>query len=236
MNILNVIKEKISSNAELNMPGISIFLNPFTYLKVRNDVELLHKCDKIFIDGQWLCHFLNWFGVVRVERCSFDNSSAAPIVLTYSNIQKEKLIFVGTDAKSSKKFKEYIDVNYPDIDVLHYRDGYFNSEIEYQETIDLIVDLKPHLIIVGMGFIKQERFLIHAFEKGYKGKAYTCGGFMHQTANKGHNYYPKWVNRFNLRFVYRIWDEPKLIRRYVVDYALFVVMFLKDLMTRSDER
>ena len=79
-----------------------------------------------------------------------------------------------------------------------------------------------------MGVLNQEEFLAGLFSNGWNGVGYSCGGFMHQTSSKGHHYYANWVNKFNLRFVYRIWDEPKLIKRYTLDYMRFVIVFICD--------
>jgi N-acetylglucosaminyldiphosphoundecaprenol N-acetyl-beta-D-mannosaminyltransferase len=224
------IKQKVGSPSDLSNEGVSIFLNPFTYLKIRNNRKLLSECDTIYIDGQWLVYFLSWFKIVNIKRCSFDNTSAAPIVLSDANLNKSTLVFIGSTQEAAEGFKAYLTKNYPNIKIPYYRNGYFNSELEWQNEIDRIQISKPNLVIVGMGFLKQEAFAIAVSQKGFKGKIFTCGGFIHQTASKGHKYYPSWVDKYNLRFAYRIWDEPKLIRRYTLDYSLFVCYFLIDII------
>ena len=77
-----------------------------------------------------------------------------------------------------------------------------------------------------MGTPLQEQFLIDLQKSGWVGKGYTCGGFLHQTAN-GIQYYPKWINRLGLRAFYRMYDEPQLIKRYFIDYpqAICIIVF-----------
>ena len=55
----------------------------------------------------------------------------------------------------------------------------------------------------------------------------TCGGFLHQTANNI-KYYPNWIDRFNLRGFYRMYDEPYLIKRYFVWYPWALIKYTID--------
>jgi len=226
--MLKIIKNKLVSSKELNKKGVYFYLNPYSYLLLRKKKSLLDEAEYICIDGQWLCHFLKLFGISSVERCSFDNSSAAPIVFKYAENHAQKVVLIGTDKEAAEKFKLYLLDTYPSLNIVLSRDGYFKSQYEISQSHQTILDLQADLVIVGMGAIKQEEYLIALKEKGWSGSGYTCGGFMHQTARKGHKYYPNWVNKFDLRFIYRIWDEPKLLRRYTIDYGRFAIVFIKD--------
>ena len=97
------------------------------------------------------------------------------------------------------------------------------------KAIEIILALKPSIVVVGMGTPRQEQFLVDLKEAGYNGTGYTCGGFFHQTAGKM-DYYPNWADKFHLRWLYRIIDEPKLFKRYTVDYSWFLVVFLYDVI------
>ncbi|MEC7527357.1 MAG: glycosyltransferase, partial [Bacteroidota bacterium] len=52
-------------------------------------------------------------------------------------------------------------------------------------------------------------------------------GFLHQSFQNT-DYYPNWVNKLNVRWLYRIYNEPKLIKRYTIDYSWFLVVFMYD--------
>ena len=80
-----------------------------------------------------------------------------------------------------------------------------------------------------MGTPKQEEFLLDLSQAGWKGTGYTCGGFLHQTA-QNIKYYPKWIDLFNLRAIYRIYDEPRLIKRYMLEYPIALIYILSDLI------
>lgn len=228
MSMLKIVSQKVTDENEKS--GLSFFLNPYSYLELRKQQKLLSSADNIYIDGQWLCHFLKWFGVTNVKRCSFDNSSLAPNVFSLIEKSRAKVAVIGSDRESSEEFKKYLLNQYPDLNLVISQDGYFKDAQEIKQTHLDIIDKQVDLVIVGMGVIRQESFLKELKELGWNGSGYTCGGFMHQTASKGHDYYPAWVDKLNLRFAYRIWDEPKLFRRYTLDYGLFVAVFILDLL------
>ena len=60
-----------------------------------------------------------------------------------------------------------------------------------------------------------------------EGIGFTCGGFIHQTANNEIEYYPLWIDRMNLRFVYRMYKEKHTRKRYVqVTFYFFLHAFV----------
>lgn len=63
-------------------------------------------------------------------------------------------------------------------------------------------------------------------EAGFKGIGFTCGGFIHQTAKNEIDYYPAWVNRMNVRFIYRMYKEPHTRKRYLQAALVFPARFI----------
>ncbi len=60
----------------------------------------------------------------------------------------------------------------------------------------------------------------------FQGIGFTCGGFVHQTAMNRMHYYPNWVDKMNLRFVYRMYKEKHTRTRYLQAAFLFPVRFI----------
>ncbi|MEC7998984.1 MAG: WecB/TagA/CpsF family glycosyltransferase, partial [Bacteroidota bacterium] len=122
-----------------------------------------------------------------------------------------------------------IQVKYPDLNIIGSRDGYFKDDEELMLHIKEIIKLNPEVIIVGMGSPLQENYLIKLKGAGWSGRGFSCGGFLHQSFQNT-DYYPNWVNKLNIRWLYRICNEPKLIKRYTFDYSWFLVVFMYDWM------
>lgn len=225
--MLEVLVEKIRRKKEFKKEGVFFFLNPYSYLMLRNK-KLLSEVDGVYIDGKWLCIFLKLFKLADADRVSFDNTSLAPFVFEECEKNSFLVSVVGCDAECLEGFVSYLKKKYPNINLGYCHHGYFDSVDEEKEIIKSIISSGSDVVIAGMGSDKQENFLINLKNNNWRGLAYTCGGFIHQTVSKGHCYYPNWIDKYNLRFIYRIYDEPKLIKRYTVDYLFFVVIFFKD--------
>jgi len=213
----------INKNKKKN---VTTFLNPFSYVLAKNNKAQLSHFN-IEIDGGLLVSILNLFGF-HFERRSFDMTSLAPIVFNEA-IQKNKTIyFIGTKPKVIDLAINNIQQQFPKLNICGFRDGYIQFE-ERNAVFDQIISLNADYVICGMGAPLQEKFLIDLQQSGWDGKGYTCGGFLHQTAN-GIQYYPSWVNALGLRAFYRMYDEPKLVWRYFIDYPKAIIIILYDLI------
>ncbi|MNN73388.1 UDP-Gal:alpha-D-GlcNAc-diphosphoundecaprenol beta-1,4-galactosyltransferase [compost metagenome] len=86
-----------------------------------------------------------------------------------------------------------------------------------------------------MGTPRQEDFLIELQESGWLGVGFTCGGYFDQlNSADGGLYYPGFIDRYNMRWAYRIYKEPKrLWKRYFVDYPVGMLAFVTYFLTRS---
>lgn len=206
---------------------IHTFINPYSYKFIKKNYKLFHEFDGIFIDGIYMCIWLKLLYGLKVPRKSFDMTSIARDLFEKLSISGESIFFIGAKSEQIKKSIENIKVNYPKLNILGYRNGYFNSVEERDKVINDIITCNPHFVVVGMGTPLQEQFAIDLKAKGYDGIIFTCGGFLHQTAN-GIDYYPNWVNKYNLRGFYRQYKEKGIFRRNYDTFILFPILFIKD--------
>mgnify|MGYP000162130494 CR=1 FL=1 len=206
--------------------GIYSFLNPYSYYLVRNKKFDL---DGWYIDGILLVWLLRVFGI-NVERVSFDMTSIAPLVLSKCVADGLSLAVIGSEEQYLNKFINVISESYPRIKICYQRNGYFKDNVQMIESASDVNSSGADVVIVGMGAIHQENYLVALKESGYQGAAFSCGGFIHQTASGGGNYYPNWVDKYNIRWVYRIYDEPKLLRRYFIEYPKAIIFIGIDLI------
>ncbi len=207
--------------------GNNTFVNPYSYLMLRNN-PVLDDVDNIMIDGGLFVMLYNMLLGKKESRISFDMTSLAPKVFKQAEESGQSLYFVGSKQEEISQALEVIKSEFPKLNIIKYRNGYFLGN-EWQEEIDAVSELNPDIVIVGMGTPIQETFLIDLRKKGWTGTGFTCGGFLHQTA-KGIQYYPKWIDKLNLRWMYRIYDEPKLFKRYTLDYGNFLFVFAYDVI------
>lgn len=210
--------------------SIYTFLNPVSYLDARKNKQLFEKFDGIFIDGSILVRAIKAFYGKKIKRRSFDMTSIAPTLFNYSIENDKSIYIVGSMEDEIQATLNILKTNYPELNIIGYRNGYFNGQKETEEEYNKIISISPDFLIVGMGILHQERFLVGIKKKGYKGIGFTCGGFISQTA-KGENeldYYPGWVDKYNVRFLYRMYKEKHTRKRYLKAAFIFPVLFVKD--------
>lgn len=102
---------------------------------------------------------------------------------------------------------------YPDINILGYRNGYLKTDQERQTLIDDIADKKPDVVFVAMGSPKQELLMEdmsvrhRAIYQGLGGSFDVYTGHVQRA--------PKWWVDHNVEWLYRLIKEPKRIRRQI---------------------
>ena len=207
---------------------IYTYLNPVSYITALKDKELFSSMDGIFADGSLLVMALRLAYGLRVTRRSFDMTSMAPQVLRYANEHASTICVVATKQEALNKALRVFSNHYPNIVWLGCRNGYFANDEEMEREASRIATDNPDFLIVGMGIGKQEQFMLMCKNAGYKGIGFTCGGFIHQTAEKDgqESYYPKWMDKLNLRFLYRMYKEPHTRQRYLKAAFVFPYKFI----------
>lgn len=209
------------------------YLNPYSYTVARTHLDLFARMHEIRMDGILLCKVCNLFLRSGLVRRSFDNTADAPLVFGGCEQRRRPLYVVGSTETDVQGFVSLLRRQYPALPIAGFRNGYFEGEVELAATLSAITTSSAGTVLVGMGVGKQEAFLVGLVDAGWRGEGYTCGGFIHQTSNGEQAYYPDWVNRFNLRFFWRLYREPHF-RPRVVQYLKFLYLFpfdwLRDLL------
>ena len=192
----------------LQKGSIYTFLNPVSYLDAIKHKGLFTQYDGIFADGGLLVKAVKFFYGKTIQRRSFDMTSLAPLLFDYAQDNGKSIAIVASKQESIEQAVKILIAKYPKLSILYFRNGYFNTNEEKMATVHKIVLLEPDFLIVGMGIVKQEDFLLKVKDAGYLGVGFTCGGFIHQIAKDKAEYYPEWIDKHGLRFIYRMYKEP----------------------------
>lgn len=216
-NLLTILSDK---------GKIYTFLNPVSYLIALDNKSLFAAFDGIFADGSILVSAIKQIYGRKVIRRSFDMTSIAPKLLQYAEENSKTLYIVASKQEQIERAVEILKGRYQRLKFAGYRNGYFISEAEMDDEVERIMILNPDFLIVGMGALVQEQFLLKVKSAGFKGIGFTCGGFIHQTSNNVIDYYPGWVDRMNVRFLYRMYKEKHTRKRYMQAALLFPARFI----------
>ncbi len=205
--------------------SIFTFLNPVSYLDALDNKDLFSKFDGIFADGSVLVAAIRMLYGKKIERRSFDMTSVAPQLFDYAVQNNKSVYIVASKQEQVEKAVAIFKEKWTGLNIIGFRNGYFSSQEEQAQEAMHIAEVNPDFLIVGMGAVMQEKFLILAKEKGFKGVGFTCGGFIHQVAQGDMDYYPAWVDKWNLRFGYRFFKERHTRRRYLKAAFVFPARF-----------
>ncbi|MFJ7283654.1 WecB/TagA/CpsF family glycosyltransferase [Pseudomonas sp. NPDC099000] len=185
-----------------------------------------------FCDGMLMSTFMSRVTGRRIGRVSFDFTSIADLVLRSAEQQGKRVYFVGARQTELELFVSKIKALYPRLTLAGYHNGYFNASQAEGIRAD-ICRSEADILIVGLGAGLQEQFEQDALRAGFRGVAFTCGGFIRQEALATHNYYPALINRLHMRAFYRMYREPHTIKRYLIDYPNNFVHLLALIASRK---
>lgn len=229
-SIYSVFYNKLPKEKSLLLPEkptkLVTFLNPYYIETLKGMAELYEKFDYICSDGILPVWMNQLWGVEKTERISFDMTSLAKEVFEYCSINGDGIYFIGSEVEKIDSFINVIRKNYPFLNIKGWHHGYIKER--FDDMVKIIMSSKANVVIIGMGAPIQDQFAVYLKDKGFSGCVYTCGGFFHQTTERL-NYYPEWINNWNLRTLYRLIHERYVwgrVFRYYPRFIVFYSMFL----------
>jgi N-acetylglucosaminyldiphosphoundecaprenol N-acetyl-beta-D-mannosaminyltransferase len=196
------------------------------YLASQSEIQY-DRFDYIAIDGilvQKLHNLIN--RNQKTPRISVDMTSLVPKIFNYAIENNKSVYFLGAKQHEVKQFVNIIRAYFPKLFISGYRNGYFDSVQRRLEFFNEIVQLKPDIIFIGTGTPLQDRMSLELQSLGYTGSVYTCGGFIHQTRTNI-NYFPAFINKFNLRFLYRFFNEKNMFKKAFPSLPIFLWQYFR---------
>jgi len=207
--------------------GRVTFMNPYSWLVNRDRGHPDLDAFTIYADGIALVWLYNLFCRASIKRYAFDYSSVAQRVFEDAAARSRSVYLIGGPATVAREAAAVILRRHPGLQIVGARNGFFTDARDYQAAIDEASH--ANVVIVGMGAPAQEKFLADLWNSGWRGAGYTCGGFLEQIVGTDGEYFPPWSNRFHLRWLFRLYKEPRrLWKRYLLLYPKFLGQFIVD--------
>ncbi|MEO1144092.1 MAG: WecB/TagA/CpsF family glycosyltransferase [Cyanobacteria bacterium J06638_22] len=222
----------------LNKPDAAwlvTFVNPHSWFVRESNqdyTQYLEDFDLVLADGIGVVKAAQWLSGDVIKRLSFDASSLYHPVLSSLNERSSKLYVVGGHDGVAVSAAKKINERFPCVCLVGLSDGYRS----WDKIITDVLRSEAETVLCGMGAPHQEAFLLALKKSGFKGVAFTCGGFLDQLAAK-EQYYPVWIDAHNLRWAYRIYKEPRrLLQRYAFQYQPFIKQTLAGLLRSTIQK
>lgn len=138
---------------------------------------------------------------------------------------KKSFYLVGSKQEVIDATVEKLQKEYPDINIVGYRNGYLKNDKERKVLVDDVAEKKPDVVFVAMGSPKQE-LLMGEMQQRHRAIYQGLGGsFDVYTGNAERA--PKWWLDHNLEFAYRFFQNPKRLKRQIPIMKLALRLLFK---------
>lgn len=184
--------------------------------------DILNKADLVYAGGQgvvWASKFLGCHLPQRVNIMDFFD------LLVKCLIEKEISIYLLGAAQDTVK-KAAQELKNKGLKIAGYRSGFFDQN-EEKEIIQEINNLKPDILLVGMGVPVQEKWIYRHRQELNTNLCWTVGGVFDILSGK-YKKTPGWISNCGLEWLYLGLQSPKrLIKRYLLGNFLFVFRVIR---------
>ena len=216
----DIITKILAEKSGKNLHRV-ITLNPeMVVLSERNLLtkEWVRNSDIIVADG----HGLSWASKL-LGKGNVPIISGISLVMKLLGLKGLSFYLVGSSPKIIDRTYRNIKKNYPNAKIKGCSHGYF-SDFEAAGIIQLICDQKPDIILVGMGFPKQEYFIRTLSRSYHRGVAIGVGGVF-DVLSGSKKLAPLWMRSRGLEWLFRTLQNPRRIYRWKYLFLFVVLTF-----------
>ena len=210
-----------------------VLVNAAKLVKARYDIELaniIRHADLVGADGVPVVWASKLFGDALPGRV---NGTDLMERLIEEAAKKEyRIFFLGAQEEVITKAIENLKEQYPGLKIAGYRNGYFNSQEDEEETVQKISASNADILFVGMGSPMKEKWVRKYINNlsvpvihGVGGSFDILGGLTKRA--------PVWMQRYGMEWLYRVYLEPKrLWKRYLITNTYYVVLVAKEMVVK----
>lgn len=199
------------------------FLN-LTY-NDRNFMEQLNKFNLVFPDGIGVRIAAKLFDNTKVlsERTTFPDLLIR--VFLKSDYRRDSYYFFGSTTEVIERAAANISIHYTNVRIVGYHNGHtFDNEKLIQE----INNLQPRILLVGLGGIVQEEWIMNNHTKLNVEKIIAIGGAFRVFAHDRKRG-PLLFRKLGLEWLIRLFTEPQNVwKRYLIGIPLFIFRIIKE--------
>lgn len=205
-------------------------LNAHSFNMLQQDLAFrraLKYSDKLLPDGISVVWATRWLQGKRIKKIAGDDLFRYEMQRVHE--KGGKCFFLGSSAMTLSLIRERAQKEYPRVHVYSYSPPYkeeFTKE-ESQVMIDLVNEVEPDVLFVGMTAPKQEKWAFLHFNQIRAGHVCCIGAvfdFYAGTVQRA----PEWMIDTGLEWLYRLVREPsRMWKRYLIGNILFVISMLK---------
>ena len=142
--------------------------------------------------------------------------------------------FFGSDELIIKKLKSELLKKYPNLIILgHTCPPYLNyEELVHDEFVNDLIEKKPDIVWVSLGFPKQEEFIDLLLKNRNIESNFAAIGAVFEWSAGTKVKAPEFLANIGIEWLFRLIQEPRrLFKRYFVDNFLFIIYIIKQIVS-----
>lgn len=190
-------------------------------VQLETNVELqqvYNNADLILTDGKPLIWISKWYKTPIKEKIS--GSDLFPLLCNMAAEKGYKMFFLGAAEGVAAKAAEKLKHKYHGLQIVGTYSppfGFEKDDNEMSKIKSMIKEACPHILIVGLGCPKQEKFMYyHCKELGVPVSLGLGASLDFEAGNVKRA--PKWMADHGLEWLFRITQDPKrMMKRYLID-------------------
>lgn len=188
-------------------------------LETNKELQDVYKnASLILTDGKPLLWIAKWYGTPIKEKIS--GSDLFPLLCDLAARKRYRMFFLGAAEGVAAKAAENLAMRYKGLQVVGTYSppfGFENNPVEMEKIKAMIKKVEPHILIVGLGCPKQEKFMYHHCRELEVPVSLGLGAsFDFEAGNIKRA--PRWMSDRGLEWLFRITQDPKrMVKRYLVD-------------------
>jgi len=191
--------------------------------------KIYKKADMLIPDGMPLIWASKLLGIPLKEKVS--GSDLLPLFCQTALKQGHKMFFLGADPGVAEDAKNTLTDKNPGLQIVGTYSppyGFEKEDTEIRKIIEMIKEKKPHVLFVGLGFPKEERFLWKYKDELQVPVSIGIGATFDFITGKQKRA-PKWMQNCGLEWFYRLCHDPRrLWKRYLIGNTLFIFLIFKE--------
>lgn len=212
-------------------PSYVVTPNVDHIVKLENDLEfkeVYKNADLILTDGMPLIWISKLKKTPIKEKVS--GSDLFPKVCELASKKKYKVFLLGAAEGVALKASENLGKKFTGLDIVGVYSpsyGFENDEHEIKKIINMINELKPDILAVGLGAPKQEKFLYRYKDELKVPVSLAIGASIDFEAGNVVRA-PKWMQKSGLEWFFRLCKEPRrMFKRYLIDDVKILSISMK---------
>ncbi len=226
---INFFARVISANSHCHI----VVVNAAKVVKAQRDRELhevIHQADLVGADGVPIVWASRILGDPLPER--INGTDLMERLFTESAKRGWRLFLLGARNEVITRAVENLRRDMPSINIVGFRNGYFESVEQERQVVQDINKTQPHILLLGFGTPMKEKWVKRHKDQlnvpiihGVGGSFDIVGGLTKRA--------PKWMQQSGLEWLYRFLQEPgRMWKRYLVTNTLFVWLVFKAWLQR----